>query len=88
MISFGENVFYNALHSMRKINYFKGSSINDALTALTVKVGREHPGKVKVRTRLPVIWVYWSQAKVQERGTFCLAPSFSSLTSPCKANIR
>jgi hypothetical protein len=52
------------------------NSKNFARTALTVKVGRYYPDKVKVRACLPVIWVIRGQAKMREYGIFCLALLF------------
>jgi hypothetical protein len=50
---------------MRNKIFFEAHSAKEALTALTVKVGRAHSDNVKVRACLPVMWVYWGQAKMR-----------------------
>jgi hypothetical protein len=49
---------------MRNKFFFEAHGAKEAPTALTVKVGRAHSDKVKVRACLPVMWVYWGQAKM------------------------
>jgi len=85
LISFGKNVLYNTIHSMRSRTFLEGRNINYALSELTVKVSRDHSDKIKVRACLPVIWVYWGQAKMKH---FLPDPILFFLNQIRKANIK